>query len=104
MVTMIMMIMIMSNDETLEKGETALQMKFQDQILLQNFPADDRDDDHDDHYHDHFDDDHHDDDNEDHGNCDHQFSDDNDNDDDVQSIFGIGQDNHPSFQSLFHGT
>ena len=48
----IMKIIIMSNDETWEKGETALQMKFQDQILLQNFPADDPDDDNDDDYHD----------------------------------------------------
>ena len=46
--TMIMMINMMINDETLEKEETALQMKFQDQILLQNFPVHDRDDDHDD--------------------------------------------------------
>ena len=50
--TMIMMINMMSNVETWEKGETALQMKFQDQILLQNFPADDPDDDNDDDYHD----------------------------------------------------
>ena len=77
---MIVMINMMINDETLEKEETALQMKFQDQILLQNFPVDDRDDDHGDDYHDHYDHD----DNDHHGNCDHPFCCDNNDDDDFQ--------------------
>ena len=78
--TMIMMINMMINDETLEKEETALQMKFQDQILLQNFPADDRDDGHDDDYQDH-----------EHDAIDNNY--------DVQRIFGIGQENHPYFHN-----